>query len=229
MPGAGGPSNQEVIDTISDTINEGFEEQKRIMLQAFEDQKKFIQEELESAVDKVTDTILSEKLKDIKAQSESILDHLREKLIFLYGITIETAQTPDELTRITSELNILADSQDTAVIRKSFISACKDQVIKETRIQDDSEDVQICLKILQNYFFIERFRFDLLDRFLSLRELEEGTSEVTASYWLVDADRKATIREFIEDIFLDGLWHYMPHSKFPHQDCWFENEVLHRW
>ena len=73
----------------------------------------------------------------------------------------------------------------------------------ETRVQDNSKDVQICMTILQNYFFIERFRFDLLDRFLSLRELEEGTSEVTASYWGVDAARKETIRKFIQEIFHD--------------------------
>ena len=203
MPGAGGPSNQEVIDKISDTINEGFEEQKRIMLQAFEDQKAFFQDKLEQAVEDVADELLKTKLEEIKIESQTILHLLNEKLTWLYGITTEKAQTPDELTRITSELNILADTEDTATIRLNFLSACKKRVIMETRVQDNSKDVQICMTILQNYFFIERFRFDLLDRFLSLRELEEGTSEVTASYWGVDAARKETIRKFIQEIFHD--------------------------
>ena len=139
------------IDKISDTINKGFEEQKRIMLQAFEDQKAFFQDKLEQAVEEVADELLKTKLEEIKIESQTILHLLNEKLTWLYGITTEKAQTPDELTRITSELNILADTEDTATIRLNFLSACKKRVIMETRVQDNSKDVQICMTILQNY------------------------------------------------------------------------------
>merc|ERR1711962_1831690 len=40
MPGAGGPSNQDVIDEI----NEGFEEQKKLIVSEFEEQSKMIKD-----------------------------------------------------------------------------------------------------------------------------------------------------------------------------------------
>ena len=55
MPGAEGPGNQDVIDEISNTVNQGFKEQKEFIKGQFEEQKKFIRNQFRIAITKITD------------------------------------------------------------------------------------------------------------------------------------------------------------------------------
>ena len=105
MPGAGGPSNQDVIDEI----NEGFEEQKKLILSEFAEQSKlikdkfaeqtsFIKEQFKETIDAIKEgtkdiknTILKEKFNEIKKQSFAILDYINEKQAYLNEIQADNA------------------------------------------------------------------------------------------------------------------------------------------
>ena len=216
MAGAGGPSNQDVIDEI----NEGFEEQKKLLLSQFAEQSKlikdkfaeqtsFIKGEFEKAIKainkgtkEIKSLILQEKFNEIKKQSFAILDYINEKQVYLNEIQADNALTPHELTRITSDLQLMDNTKDTSSIRQTVAEDCLD-IIKETPLYEQSDDVKYCLLILYNYLTIEKTRDLILVRFLTLRNLEPETSDVTKSYWAVREKRRKDLEELIEKIEAD--------------------------
>ena len=72
--------------------------------------------------------------------------------------------------------------------------------ITNNRIQHFSEEVKICLLILYNYLTIERYRYELVARFLGLRNMIPDNTGVTAGYWNVVKIRNATVADFIRTI-----------------------------
>ena len=134
---------------------------------------------------------------------------MEEKQAYLFEIDPKQALTPDELTRVTTDLQLLDNTKDTAIIRDNFLTLCKDGVIKENLISigDSSDEVDVCLLILYNYLTIEKYRDMLLVRFLSLRNMEAETSYVTEAYWAVQQSRLSVVQQFVKDIeenTLDG-------------------------
>ena len=196
MPGAGGPSNQDVINAIS----QEFADQKIFIEEQFAEQQKFIKEQFEEAITNIQDFQFQNELSAVLSHSTSLLDDLQIKQAYLFSIDDEVALTAHELTRVTAELNLLDDTKDTSIIREYFKTYCLDNAIMKNPIQDSSQEVQMCLIILYNYFTIEKYRDMLLVRFLSIRNLEDDTSEVTEAYWAVQAERKSQVLEFINEI-----------------------------
>ena len=208
MPGASGPGIQDVIDAIAD----GFEEQKEFISRQFELQRQFIEDQFEKALEQIEDMFLKDQVEEIQRLSLAMLDFLQEKQTFLFTIDDQEALDPDELTRVTSELSLLDDTKDTSLIKTFFLTNCKGRAIRESRVLVESTigedtgysgEVQICMNILYNYFTIERYRDELLVRFLALRNLEPNLSSVTESYWAVQKERRKDVQTFIQAIQAD--------------------------
>ena len=213
MPGAGGPSNQDIMDEIT----EGFAEQKKLILNEFAkqnkmikhefaEQTKFIKKKFEQTVLAIKDgtkdiknLISKEKFNKIKKQSFAVLDYINEKQAYLNEIQADNALTPHELTRVTSDLQLMDNTKDTSFIRQTLVDDCLG-VFKETPLYEESDQVQYCLLILYNYLTIEKNRDLILVRFLTLRNLEPQTTDVTKSYWAVREKRKEVLEEFIGKI-----------------------------
>ena len=106
----------------------------------------------------------------------------------------------ETLPHFSPTLSILCRSWKRTIHNHSFQYTYRDQVIKETLIQDSSDEVDVCLLILYNYLTIEKYREMLLVRFLALRNMETNTSYVTEAYWAVQKSRQAVVQEFIRDI-----------------------------
>ena len=202
MPGAGGPSNQAVIDEVK----AGFEEQKEFITEKFEEQKQFIQAELKKAIDQIERYISYEHMVQIQSQSNAVLEYIQEKQAYLFNVNEEYI-TEDELTRITGDLQIMDNTKDTSIIRQLFLSDCvgNEGAITNNKIQHFSEEVKICLLILYNYLTIEKYRYELLARFLGLRNMVPDNTGVTAGYWDVVKTRNATVMDFIQTIEADTV------------------------
>ena len=63
-----------------------------------------------------------------------------------------------------------------------------------TKISNDVS--HLSLLILYNYLTIERYRYELLARFLGLRNMIPDNTGVTAGYWEVVKTRNATVTEW---------------------------------
>ena len=205
MPEAEGPSNQQVIDEIKAALDEGFSDQRQFIEEEFEKQREFIEAQFDMAILEITDVVILEKVKEIQTQSIALLHYIKEKQSWLYDINDSKALTSEELTRVTFELQTLDDTKDTSEIRQYFLTECKESVIKNNRLQEYSESVDICLLILNNYLTIEKNRDLLLVRFLAIRNMEPDTSELTEAYWNVQKARKQVVQDFIYEIFF-GQW-----------------------
>ena len=156
------------------------------------------------AILEITDVVILEKVKEIQTQSIALLHYIKEKQSWLYDINDTKALTSEELTRVTFELQTLDDTKDTSEIRQYFLTECKESVIKNNRLLEYSESVDICLLILYNYLTIEKYRDLLLVRFLAIRNMEPDTSELTEAYWNVQKARKQVVQDFIDEIFVDS-------------------------
>ena len=196
MPGAAGPSNQDVINEIKGAINEGFEEQKEFITLQFEEQRRYIEDQFTS----FEGGLFEQDLEELQRQSNAVLKYLQEKQAYLFEIDEEQVLSEHELTRVTAELDLLDDTKDTSYIRQFFIDACRDDAIRENKLQNNSSKVEICLMILFDYLTIEKFRDMILVRFLALRNLELETSSVTMAYWAVQQQRKSDVEDFLEAI-----------------------------
>ena len=142
----------------------------------------------------------------IQSQSNAVLEYIQEKQAYLFNVKEEHI-TEDELTRITSDLQIMDNTKDTSIIRQLFLSDCvsDEGAITNNRVQNFSEEVKICLLILYNYLTIEKYRYELLARFLGLRNMVPDNTGVTAGYWDVVKTRNATVMEFIQTIEADTV------------------------
>ena len=109
-------------------------------------------------------------------------------------------------------------------VRQTFAEDCLG-VIKETPLYEHSAQVQICLLILYNYFTIERYRDQLLVRFLALRNLEPRISELTEAYWAVREKRKELVQGFVQTIEENAAKGYEEKKSYSHQD-WTGTEVI---
>ena len=196
MPGAEGPSNQDVINEIKEAINEGFEKQRNFISQEFEQQRRFIEEQFAT----FEDSLFEQDLEELRRQSIALLEYIQEKQTYLFELNEEQALDEDELTRVTAELDLLDDTKDTSYIRQFFLDACRDDAIRENKLENESVKVQNCLMILYDYLTIEKFRSMLLVRFLTLRNLELELSSVTKAYWAVQEQRKNDVKDFLEAI-----------------------------
>ena len=162
----------------------------------FAEQTKFIKKKFEQTVLAIKDgtkdiknLISKEKFNKIKKQSFAVLDYINEKQAYLNEIQADNALTPHELTRVTSDLQLMDNTKDTSFIRQTLVDDCL-CVFKETPLYEESDQVQYCLLILYNYLTIEKNRDLILVRFLTLRNLERQTTDVTNSYWAVREKRK---------------------------------------
>ena len=201
MPGAEGPSNQQVIDEIKDALDEGFSDQRVFIEEEFEKQREFIEAQFDIAILEIEDIVIREKVKEIQTQSIAVLHYIKEKQSWLFDIDDTKALTSEELTRVTFELQTLDDTKDTSEIRQYFLTECRDSVIRNNRLQEHSESVSMCLLILYNYLTIEKYRDILLVRFLAIRNMEPDTTELTEAYWNVQKARKQVVKDFVDDIF----------------------------
>ena len=102
-----------------------FEEQKQFITEEFEKQKAFIEEQFDEAIDRIGDLITAEKLSEIKTQSIAVLHYIEEKQAYLFEIDPTRELTADELTRVTTDLQLLDNTRDTAIIREVFITVCR--------------------------------------------------------------------------------------------------------
>ena len=198
MPGAAGPDNQAVIDEIK----EEFEQQNEFIAQKFAEQKIFIQKQFDEAVEEIQDFISLEHLKEIQTQSVAVLDYLQEKQAYLDRID-PNYLNEDELTRVTNDLQIMDNTKDTSIIRQVFLSDCVGEegaISHHSRLQHSSKEVKICLLIMYNYFTIEKYRYELLVKFLALRNMVPDHTGVTAGYWDVVKTRNQVVRDFIQTI-----------------------------
>ena len=113
--------NQDVINAMTNL----FEEQKQFITEEFEKQKAFIEEQFDEAIAKIGNIITAEKLSEIKTQSIAVLHYIEEKQAYLFEIDPQQELTSEELTRVTTDLQLLDNTKDTAIIRDIFVTICR--------------------------------------------------------------------------------------------------------
>ena len=201
MPGAGGPEAEEQKIDVVGEMEEMFKKQNQVIAEEFKKQKKFILEQFEKAVGDIKEYSSIKHLKDAKTSSIAILDYIEEKQAYLFKIDAFN-MTENELTRITSDLQFMDNTKDISVIRNVFLEDCvgPEGPITTKQIQYASEPVNICLIIFYNYLTVEKYRKELMERFLALRNMVPDHNGVTAAYWEVAKARDAAVADFITNL-----------------------------
>ena len=203
LPGAGGPSNQEVIDEM----HEGFEKQKSFIKAEFERQRAFIDEQFKQQLEDIEALLDGESVTEFQIRSRAILETVGNRQSFLYDFKENEVLSSERMNDLENQIMVMFDfseEMETNFLKYFFSIKCRGKVIKENRIQNPSTTVQSCLAILYNYLTIEKHRDMMMVRYLALlRNMEEEPSIITERLWGSVKTKMDSVAEFIHDIQTD--------------------------
>lgn len=209
FPGLSGPSNQEVIDKLTEEIQEGFKEQRKFISQGFDIQQKLIKQGFDKLTKKIEES--NEELKeflslndinDLKLDSGALLEDVNQRKLYLFALEEMREFSDVEIGLITTDIEILGRTEVTSKIRLQFEDKCMKGVFDKNMWVTNAKK-EACLIMLYNYLTIEEERALIMNRFIVIRNSGKSNDETSSALWAVYEQRQKLVRDFITRLLQD--------------------------
>ena len=197
---------------------------KKIIEDAFKEQKKFIEAEFAKQTKQMKEFITESEVESVKAKAMGVLDALDSRYAFILSYEgISSCLDEEVINEVTHRVEYFMDQGDAASVKHTFNTFC----VEKLHSAEASNSLKPCVLLLYVYLVIEKKRNEMLTLMLNTLSNSEEYMELSYGYVAVQAQQKTELSDWLENLFGTDTDTYCGIFVY-HRNIWYGNEENHQ-